>query len=134
MYNMYNMYLFIYVYICKCIYDAHDQLIIYITQVLQKVIISGGGRCNVTHDADVTGLLAGYPRGAHYLRPALDIFNAQSTRAWFAERGVRTVVEEDGRVFPESNKSISVALCLEQAASAAGVEVRRNSKARIWRL
>ena len=97
-------------------------------QVLQKVVISGGGRCNVTHDASLEVLLAGYPRGHQFLRPAFEQFGAADTRTWFAARGVKTTVESDGRVFPISDRSQSVAFCLESAAAKEGVVVKRSSK------
>lgn len=92
---------------------------------LAKVKISGGGRCNVTHHCQhVAELVKHYPRGGKQLRSAFQYFAAAQTIAWFAERGVALKVEEDGRMFPVTDSSQIVIDCLQQAASASGVQVR----------
>jgi len=83
-------------------------------QVLSKVRISGGGRCNVTHHCfDNVRLLANYPRGNPWLKEAFRQFSVQDTLNWFKAVGVRIVAEPDGRMFPESNQSETIvrALC-----------------------
>ena len=68
---------------------------------LRKVTISGGGRCNVTHDChDLDDLLSCYPRGGYRLEPILARFMPTDTIAWFEQRGVKLKVEADGRMFP----------------------------------
>ena len=75
-------------------------------QVLQKVKVSGGGRCNVTHACfDIQEMSACYPRGERFLRKAFHQFFVSDTIEWFQERGVILKVEEDGRMFPEANTS-----------------------------
>ncbi|MEK7655161.1 MAG: aminoacetone oxidase family FAD-binding enzyme [Patescibacteria group bacterium] len=69
-----------------------------------KVIISGGGRCNVTTGiTDVSTVLTNYPRGGKFLSSAMYRFPPDRVRAWFEARGVPLKVEDDLRVFPVSN-------------------------------
>ncbi|WP_216904319.1 NAD(P)/FAD-dependent oxidoreductase [Synechococcus sp. CCY 9618] len=92
---------------------------------LHKVLISGGGRCNVTHACWDPRLLADhYPRGGRALRGPFSRFAAGDTVAWFEAHGLELVEEPDGRMFPRSNRSTSVVDTLRQAALAAGVRVQ----------
>ena len=95
---------------------------------LGKVLISGGGRCNVTHACwDPRELVAAYPRGAQALRGPFSRFASGDAVAWFAERGLELVEEPDGRMFPRSNRSRSVIACLRDAAERAGVQLRTQT-------
>jgi len=92
--------------------------------LLQKVTISGGGRCNVTHDCrDPRVLVAHYPRGERELRGPFSRFGPQDTIDWFAARGVPLKTEADGRMFPVTDKSATVTGCLIDAARAAGIRI-----------
>lgn len=94
-------------------------------RVLQKVKISGGGRCNVTHDSDDRRWLATmYPRGSKPLIGPLHKYGPLEVVRWFAARGVELKTEADGRMFPVTDDSQTVIDCLRQAAVAAGVELR----------
>lgn len=91
---------------------------------LEKVRISGGGRCNVTHGEFIPRpLTANYPRGEKELLGPFHRFMTGDTMAWFEERGVSLTIEEDGRVFPSSNTSESIITCFEEQARLYGVEV-----------
>lgn len=93
-------------------------------KVLMKVHLSGGGRCNVTHHCfDPVKLIENYPRGSRELRSAFMRFQPRDTVSWFEGRGVALKVEADGRMFPVTDSSATVAKCLESSAAAAGVEV-----------
>ncbi len=93
-------------------------------EVLGKVKISGGGRCNVTHACFVPKeLIKHYPRGSKELLGPFTRFACGDTMEWFESRGVSLKVEEDGRVFPASDDSQSVIDCLVQAARQAGVRI-----------
>lgn len=97
-------------------------------RVLQKVEISGGGRCNVTHDCLDPGRMAShYPRGNKALIGPLYRFGVRETIDWFASRGVKLKVESDGRMFPVTDDSQTVIDCLRTAAGDAGVEVRTSA-------
>jgi predicted Rossmann fold flavoprotein len=89
---------------------------------LHKVLISGGGRCNVTHACwDPRLLVDHYPRGGKALRGPFSRFATGDTVAWFQAHGLQLVEEPDGRLFPRSNRSSSVVDTLRRAAIAAGV-------------
>jgi len=93
--------------------------------VLQKVRVSGGGRCNVTHACfDARALVQFYPRGSRELLGPFSQFGPQDTVEWFARRGVRLKTEDDGRMFPVSDDSQTIVECLWNAARHAGVQVR----------
>ncbi|TXF75883.1 NAD(P)/FAD-dependent oxidoreductase [Chryseobacterium sp.] len=79
------------------------------TDVLQKVEISGGGRCNVTHACfDPKELARFYPRGNKELLSVFHKFQPGDTMEWFDQRNVPLKIEDDNRVFPESNSSQSI--------------------------
>jgi hypothetical protein len=93
--------------------------------VLGKVRISGGGRCNVTHACyDPAELIKHYPRGSLALRGPFTRFQPRDTVAWFERRGVRLKTERDGRIFPVSDDSATIVDCLIHAARDAGVHIR----------
>ncbi len=102
---------------------------------LAKVRISGGGRCNVTHHCfDPAELVKSYPRGAKELRGPFARFQPRDTVAWFEERGVSLKTEEDGRIFPVTDSSETIARCLEDAARKAGVILRTEARAEYAKL
>ncbi len=93
-------------------------------QLLQKVKISGGGRCNVTHSCfEPRELSANYPRGEKSLIGPFHRFGAADTVEWFASRGVALKTEADGRMFPETDSSQTIIDTLLGAADAAGVNI-----------
>ena len=94
-------------------------------QPLQKVRISGGGRCNVTHHClEPRELSKGYPRGAKELLGPFTRFGPRETVEWFEAHGVRLKAENDGRMFPVTDQSSTVVDCLLRAASDAGIHLR----------
>ncbi len=91
---------------------------------LAKVKVSGGGRCNVTHDCDsMADMLKNYPRGAKFLKKAFYQFFTTDCIQWFTERNVPLKTEADGRMFPVSNSSQSVIDCLLKEATKYKVEM-----------
>ncbi len=75
----------------------------------KKLLITGGGRCNVTNaESDVRKLLAKFKESADYLFSAFSQWNTQDTLSFFNNRGMATKVENELRVFPLSNKAQSV--------------------------
>ena len=94
-------------------------------QVLSKVKISGGGRCNVTNGCDsIAELCKAYPRGGKNLKKQFSIFNTKHAFEWFESRGVRLVIQDDNCVFPESQNSQSIIDCLVHESRSLGVEIR----------
>lgn len=95
------------------------------SQTLGKVLISGGGRCNVTHACfDPAQLIQFYPRGGDALRGAFSRFQPKDTVEWFEARNVRLKAESDGRMFPTTDDSNTIANCLREAAKQARVRVQ----------
>lgn len=93
-------------------------------QGLQKVRISGGGRCNVTNaEPDFFSFAKNYPRGEKELLGVLHRFSNADVMRWFSERGVPLVSQADGRIFPASNTSASVVNCFESLAQRLGVQI-----------
>lgn len=94
---------------------------------LQKVKISGGGRCNVTHAEFIPSeFVTNYPRGKKELLGPFHTFMTGDTIAWFDERGIELKIEEDGRMFPVSNSSQTIIDCFLSEAKRTGVDVLYN--------
>ncbi|MBV6622149.1 MAG: NAD(P)/FAD-dependent oxidoreductase [Rivularia sp. (in: Bacteria)] len=97
-------------------------------QLLAKVRISGGGRCNVTHALfDTKGFIQNYPRGSKALLGAFSRFQAQDTVRWFATAGVQLKTEADGRMFPVTDNSETIVDCLVKTALDYNVQIRTGS-------
>lgn len=97
-------------------------------KLLSKVKVSGGGRCNVTHDCfDIPQLITKYPRGSHFLKKALYQFSTKDTIDWFEKRGVNIKAEKDGRMFPVTNSSQTIIDCLIHEVNSLGVEIILNA-------
>ena len=95
--------------------------------VLQKVKVSGGGRCNVTHACfDPKELTQFYPRGEKELLGPFHQFCCGDTFEWFDNHGIPLKIEDDGRVFPESNSSQTIIDCFTFEAKKHQIEVLRN--------
>lgn len=115
---------------CKALNPSAQVILLEKTnQLLAKVRISGGGRCNVTHACfDPLKLTQNYPRGSKELLGPFHHFQPKNTIAWFEERGVALKTESDGRMFPTTDSSETIIQCLLQAASLAGVEIRKQQR------
>lgn len=97
-------------------------------KVLQKVKVSGGGRCNVTHACfDLKQLAKNYPRGEKHLKSAFSRFFTQDTVNWFEERKVKLKTEADGRMFPVSDDSQTIIDCLEKEVAKLKIEIRKET-------
>lgn len=95
--------------------------------VLNKVRISGGGRCNVTHACfDNRLVIKNYPRGDKFLKKLLPQFSTKDTVEWFEKRGVQLKTEADGRMFPTTNSSETIIECLLRQAKINRVTVRTS--------
>lgn len=93
-------------------------------EVLSKVKISGGGRCNVTHACFVPNVLTKfYPRGERELRGPFNTYCTGDVMEWFDQRGVALKIEEDGRVFPESDSSQTIIDCFLEEADQLNVKI-----------
>ena len=97
-------------------------------KVLEKVRISGGGRCNLTNSCwDISNLVNNYPRGVYQLLGLFSRFSTAEAFDWFQNKGLDLKIEKDGRVFPSSDSSEDVIKCLTDVAKTSGVKVFTNS-------
>ncbi len=93
-------------------------------QVGRKVRMAGKGRCNITNDTDIDGLMAHIPGNPRFLRTALYSFDPQEVMAFFAALGMPTKVERGGRVFPASDDAGDVVRALMKFIRKAGVHLQ----------
>lgn len=94
----------------------------------KKVIISGGGRCNLTTGVEnIRQVLTNYPRGSKFLSKAMYTFPPKAVRAWFEDHGVKVKTEKDMRVFPCSNDGRDVVRVFEKLFQQTGVKVLFNA-------
>lgn len=97
-------------------------------KLLQKVKVSGGGRCNVTHHLyEISNLIKCYPRGEKFLKKVLHLFSTKDTVQWFEERGVKLKTESDGRIFPQTNSSQTIIDTLMAEAEKYKVEIQMQA-------
>ena len=93
-------------------------------EVLSKVRISGGGRCNVTHACFIPDeLVKFYPRGEKELRGPFNRFCSGDTIEWFERHNVVLKIEEDGRMFPLTDSSQTIIDCFLDTSKKLGVQV-----------
>lgn len=97
-------------------------------KLLYKVEISGGGRCNVTHQCfEPKALTKNYPRGEKELLSVFTRFQPKDTIEWFDKRGVQMKAEPDGRIFPVSNTSSTIINCFLSEAKKSAVKIEVNN-------
>ncbi len=111
---------------CKEKYQ-HAKVVIYekSKKYLSKVKVSGGGRCNVTHNCQyVSDLVKNYPRGGKKLKKIFKQFNNHHTVEWFNRRGVELKTEADGRMFPKSDNSQTIIDCLVETCNSLDIDIR----------
>ena len=93
-------------------------------EVLSKVRVSGGGRCNVTHACFIPAdLVKFYPRGEKELRGPFNRFCSGDTIEWFERHGVELKAEEDGRMFPVTDSSQTIIDCFLAAAKKHNIQI-----------
>jgi predicted Rossmann fold flavoprotein len=97
------------------------------TKLLSKVKVSGGGRCNATHNLfEPASFSRHYPRGQKELRKLFQSFQAKDTVDWFEKRNVKLKAEDDGRMFPITDDSQTIVDCFLEQARRLGVEIRTS--------
>lgn len=85
------------------------------SSMCKKLLITGGGRCNLTTAlSDRKQILANYTRGGNFLKFALANFSPQKVCAWFLSHGLRTKVEKNNKIFPQSDNSCDVLAVFEK--------------------
>lgn len=115
--------------LAKALPDMQITILEKSNQLLTKVKVSGGGRCNVTHAVfDPKELSENYPRGEREFLGPFNYFAPGDTIAWFSERGVELKIEDDGRMFPTSNSSQTIIDCFLNEAEKYGVEIKLSTE------
>ncbi len=107
--------------------DSNSEVILFekSNKVLNKVKISGGGRCNVTNACfSISELAKNYPRGGGFLKKAFNHFYTKDTVEWFEQRGVELKKEDDNRMFPISNNSQTIIDCLKSECDKHKVSIK----------
>ena len=92
----------------------------------KKLNITGKGRCNVTNNTDIEGLLANIPRNGKFLYSAFNRFNSADVMAFFEKLGVPLKTERGNRVFPVSDSAFDISAALERRLKALKVQVLRD--------
>ena len=99
------------------------------SKLLSKVKVSGGGRCNVTHNCfEATPLAKHYPRGQKELKALFRKFQAKDIVAWFESKNVKLKAEEDGRMFPVTDNSQTIIDCFINEAERNKINIKLNSE------
>lgn len=94
-----------------------------------KILMSGGTRCNVTHDCDARGIVAAFGKNGAFLHSALAALGPRDVIALFEAEGVATKVEETGKIFPVSDRALDVLNALLRRLERAGVRPSVNEPA-----
>lgn len=95
-----------------------------------KILIAGGGHCNLTHECSVNRMLDGYGAARAWLTPSMKRFSPKAVRRYFDRIGVPTYVGEWEKVWPVSRSAKDVRNALERDAVAAGAAIRTDTPAR----
>ena len=89
----------------------------------RKILVTGGGRCNVTHEGSPADLARRFRPDGRFVRPALSAFPPARQRAWFESLGVPLVTEPGGFVFPASGRAEDIRAALLRAAARQGARL-----------
>jgi predicted Rossmann fold flavoprotein len=99
------------------------------SELLKKVKISGGGRCNVTHQyKSPAQFTKNYPRGAKIQKNNFDVFSPNDLVYWFQKRGIALKIEKDGRIFPTTNSSQTIIDCFQKELNKPNISVFLNTE------
>lgn len=96
----------------------------------RKLLITGSGQCNITHDGEIADFLSRYGDHGTFLRPALMNFTNRDLIGFFADRGLRMETEPGGKIFPQTRKAADVLAVLLAECAARGVEIRHSDPVR----
>lgn len=96
-------------------------------QVGKKILISGKGRCNITNNTDIEGLIQNIPGNGNFLYSSFYSFSNEDMILLLKEEGLETKVERGGRVFPVSDRSKDVVRVLQRLAENNGVQIQTNT-------
>ena len=93
----------------------------------KKILITGKGRCNVTNDSDVEGLLDNIPGNPYFMYSSFYQLDSFGTQEFFKNLGLELKVERGKRVFPVSDRSLDVVLALEKYIKQNNVKLHLES-------
>jgi len=93
----------------------------------RKLAISGGGRCNVTNNKELDELIRHIPGNGRFLYSAMSVFNNKHIITFFESLGIRLKEEDNGRMFPATDKAKTVVDALVSQVRRQGVHIRANS-------
>jgi len=89
----------------------------------RKLLLTGGGRCNLTNACEPDQLIKHFFDTGNFLRDAFKVFNNKDLLRFFYERGMKTKVEEDGKVFPVTDKASTVLDILKKEIEKLNLEI-----------
>ena len=92
-----------------------------------KILISGGTRCNITHNCDNAGIIKAFGRNGRFLHSALAALPPPEVISMIEAAGVATKVEDTGKIFPVSDRAIDVRDALVNMAVDAGAKISPES-------
>src|SRR5262245_52695017 len=95
-----------------------------------KILMSGGTRCNITHDCDARGIVAAFGSNGKFLHSALAALGPREAVEFFEGEGVATKIEETGKVFPVSNRAVDVLDALLRRLARSGATLSLNEPVR----
>lgn len=94
-----------------------------------KLLVTGGGRCNITNDADMEGFVRAFGRNGKFLYRALTVFSSKNLIDFFGARGLEMRRDPDGKVFPSDDSAESVLAVLRKYIEDNKVRVIHNQAA-----
>ncbi len=92
----------------------------------KKLLISGNGRCNITNSDTLESFLKGYDSNGDFLRDAFKLFFNDDLIRFFEDRGLKFIIESNGKIFPETNSASSVCTLLEKELIDSNVKIIYN--------
>ncbi|MGA2547177.1 MAG: aminoacetone oxidase family FAD-binding enzyme [Rectinemataceae bacterium] len=94
----------------------------------RKLLVSGAGRCNITHQGPIADFLGHYGGAGRFLKKALYSFSNEDLASWLGERGIELEAEEGGKLFPASRKASDILRALLEECGRHGVSLLTSTK------
>ncbi len=94
----------------------------------RKLLMTGQGRCNITHTGTNEMLMAKFFRGGDFLRDAFNELSNKDLILFFKQRGLRIIAEKDGRCFPETNRAVDVLRVIVNEMRALAINIWNDTK------
>lgn len=94
----------------------------------QKLLISGSGQCNISHETDITGFLERFGNNGKFLRNSLYSYSVDDLKKFLSSIGIELIKEDNGKLFPKSRKSADIVNALEEKLNSLNVDIRKNEE------